>query len=125
MDGSSVFLRFSDRRIFGSSDFRPSEGWIDVVTFSFDWDAFQRDGQGEAFVVCTNAPGNLVTARLDRWVIDWAVLEIRMPKRKRWARYKATKLTVSEVWPGDENTSRVLFACKKPTYEYGGIATRH
>src|SRR5262245_59503921 len=116
-----MHIRFVDprRTYFGSSEYRPSEGWIDVDSYSLG------SMNAEAvYVVVSEDPavGHLYTACRKRLTIDTAILEMR--NGVKWFRFVMNDVVVEDIRDGRDGHGSVLtqitLTYKERTDSYGG-----
>ena len=86
-----IYVRFVDPQgtYFGKSTYRPSEGWIDGLSYNFG-----ILGQPEFYVIIggNDAPSiPLYRAFQNRTPIDYAVVEVRGAK---WSRFEMTDVLI-------------------------------
>ena len=121
MAGFKMYVRFvGPRRSYvGTSKYRPSEGWIDVLSY--------RWGLGVAkdfFVIVGDDPavGHLYLASTKAEAIDSAVFEMR--DGVKWFRFVMSDVVIDSVQTGRGGetpfVSEIAFTYKKRTESYGG-----
>jgi hypothetical protein len=119
-----MYVRFVDPNgtYFGKSKYRPSEGWIDVM--SFNWG---RQGQQEAVVWIGNKEEPVVQlyqACTNFTPIDYAVVEVR--NGAKWIRFVMNDVRIKDCRTNDpgagatEPSCSILFTYKKMKDSYGG-----
>jgi hypothetical protein len=85
------YLRFVDRQIFGESKYRPSEGWIDLLS-----DTYPGERTGDVELKCgrDRAVPHILQANATGMNVGAVELEVRLAN-VWWVRFKMTDVYVT------------------------------
>jgi type VI protein secretion system component Hcp len=99
------YLRFDDRRFAGQSKYRPSEGWIDLVSKTTP-----EKRRGDVTVKCgrDRVIPLLVQATVDGRNVGTAELEVRLADAW-WMRFKMTDVIISGATHSSSKPSEFTF----------------